>query len=216
MDSTLKWNSHVNHVSLKVSRVIGIMYRLKFIYPQAVLPLLYNALILPHFSYCLLVWGSKVFNGHPLHLLQKKALRIVTNNDYIAHSEPICKQLRLIKVPDMYRLAIWKFYYKLMNNSLPSYFNIMKPSIPQVCNHYQIRRPRFHPPGINHEYAEQLLEYQLTKVLNAIGSFVYTTKVQTHSFTGFKMFIKNTMLNSYADQCLIPNCEACIIMENRK
>ena len=32
IDSTLKWNSHVNHIALKVSRVIGILYRLKHIY----------------------------------------------------------------------------------------------------------------------------------------------------------------------------------------
>ena len=46
---------------------------------------------------------SKIENGHPLHLLQKKALRIVANQDYIAHSEPICKALNLVKVPDMYQ-----------------------------------------------------------------------------------------------------------------
>ena len=134
-------------------------------------------MILPHFSYCSLVWGSKVNNGHPLHLLQKKALRIITNNDFIAHSEPICKQLGLIKVPDMYRLAVWKFYYKLMNNTLPTYFNIMKPSLPQVCDHYNIRRPIFHLPIINHEYAEHLLEFQMIKLLNEDGSIIFTSKV---------------------------------------
>ena len=95
------------------------MYRLKQIYPHAVLLTLYQAIIYPHFIYGLLVWGSKIENGHPLHLLQKKALRIVANQDYIAHSEPICKALNLVKVPDMYTCAVWNFYYKLMNNLLP-------------------------------------------------------------------------------------------------
>ena len=40
------------------------------------------------------VWGSKINTNHPLHLLQKRALRIVMNTDYVAHSEPICKDLR--------------------------------------------------------------------------------------------------------------------------
>ena len=46
---------HVDHISNQISRVIGIMYRLKHIYPQSVLQMLYNALIVPHFTYCLLV-----------------------------------------------------------------------------------------------------------------------------------------------------------------
>ena len=71
-------------------------------FTDAVLLTLYQAIIYPHFIYGLLVWGSKIENGHPLHLLQKKALRIVANQDYIAHSEPICKALNLVKVPDMY------------------------------------------------------------------------------------------------------------------
>ena len=35
-----------------------------------------------------------------------KALGIVANQDYIAHSEPICKALNLVKFPDMYTCAV--------------------------------------------------------------------------------------------------------------
>ena len=61
----------------KLSRIVSIMYRLKHIYPQAVLLTLYASLIVPHLTYCLLTWGSKIVPNHPLHLLQKKALRIL-------------------------------------------------------------------------------------------------------------------------------------------
>ena len=88
LSSNLKWNKHTEHIFKKISRAIGVMYRLKQIYPHAVLLILYQAIIYPHFINGLLVWGSKIENGHPLHLLQKKALRIVANQDYIAHSEP--------------------------------------------------------------------------------------------------------------------------------
>ena len=60
LSSTLKWDKHIGHVSLKVSRVIGVLFRLKHIYPQEMLLTLYNTLILPHLSYCILVWGSKI------------------------------------------------------------------------------------------------------------------------------------------------------------
>ena len=33
----------------------------------------------------------------------------------------------------MFRISSWKFYYKLCNNLLTSYFNYMKPSLPVNC-----------------------------------------------------------------------------------
>ena len=71
--------------------------------------IIYQSNINEHFTYGLLVWGSKINTNHQLHLLQKRALRIVKNTDDVAHSEPICKALRLLKMPDMFRFALWKF-----------------------------------------------------------------------------------------------------------
>ena len=122
LESNMSWNMHNNHISLKISKAIGILYRLKTIYPQVVLQTLYNTFILPYFNYCILAWGATISKGNPLHLLQKKALRLISNSNYIAHTELICKDLRLLKLNDMFSIAIWKFYYKLMNNQLPMYF----------------------------------------------------------------------------------------------
>ena len=54
-NSHLNWNTHINYIASKISRIVGILYRLKDIYPQSVLLTLYNNLILPHFHYCLLL-----------------------------------------------------------------------------------------------------------------------------------------------------------------
>ena len=110
----------------------------------------------------------------------KNAVRIVSGKEYLAHTEPICKELKLIKVSDIYSISIWKLCYKLMRNILPAYFNFMKLVLPNICAHYQIRRPLFHLPRIKHKFAEQLVEYQLIQILNKNGSIVYASRVQTH------------------------------------
>ena len=166
ISSNLKWNKHSDHISIKVSKVIGIMFRLKSIVPSDVLHTLYNSLIMPHFHYCLLTWGSTIRNGHKLHLLQKKALRLVDNSHYIAHTDPIFKKLHMVKIIDMFNIAVWKFYYKLMNDLLPPYFNYMKPNVPVICDHYNVRNPKFHLPVIKHDFAKQLIQYCLIKLLN--------------------------------------------------
>ena len=89
---------HTDYISLKVSKAIGIIYRLKDVYQLLVLQPLYNTLILPYFNYCILSWGATIRNCNRLHLLQKKALRLISNSNYIAHTEPILKHLVLLKV----------------------------------------------------------------------------------------------------------------------
>ena len=73
-----------------------------------------------HINYGLLVWGV---DTDIIFKLQKKAVRIITGTYYIAHSEPIFKSLELLKIYDIYKLNILKFYYKLTNYCLPEYFN---------------------------------------------------------------------------------------------
>ena len=160
------------------------MYRLKQIYPHAGLLTLHQAIIYPYFIYGLLVWGSKIENGYQLYLLQKKAPRIVANQDYIAHSEPSCRALNLMKVSDKYTCAVWNFYYKLMNYHLPIYFENCKPTLPKIDQLYHVRKLVFHLLKVRHKFAEQLPDYQLVKLLNKNGSFRISSKVFTHSKKG--------------------------------
>ena len=202
LHESLSWDKHINHISLKVSKAIGILYRLKSIYSHRVLLTLYNTLILLHYNYCILSWGSTLRENHRLHLLQKKAVRIITNSNYIAHTEPLLKELRLLKVTCMFSLAIWKFYYKLMNyNQLPIYFELMKPPQPQVCTYYDIRSPVFYLPDIRHSFAEQSIRYCLIKRLNAEKSRMDI--VHNTSFYNFKMNIKNEMISTYSAVCAV-------------
>ena len=215
LNTQLTWKHHIDHISIKISKIIGVIYRLKDIYPQTVLLMLYNTLILSHITYCLLCWGSKIVKDHPLHLLQKKALRLITNSDYVSHSEIICKKYGLLRVPDIFRFTLWKFYFKLMNNNLPYYFNIIRPELPAICNYYEIRTPRFHLPDIKHTFAEQQIKYQLIKLLNMENcSITITGKVHTHSFQNFKYFVKNSIIDFYIDQCERRNCYSCNRMLN--
>ena len=172
--------THTNHISLKVSKAIGIIYRLKDVYPLLVLQTLYNTFIRPYFNYCILAWGATISNDNRLHLLQKKALRLISNLNYIAHTEPIYKNLRLLKLTDMFPIAVWKFYCKLMSNQLPEYFIDCKLELPSVCTRYEIRSPVFHLPLIRHKFTENSRRYCLIKQLNMEKcSVLISSKVHT-------------------------------------
>ena len=180
-------------------------------YPLSVLLTLYNTLVLQHFNYCILSWGSVVKENHHLYLLQKKAVRIITQSNYIVHIEPLCKQYDLIKLTDMFSLANWKFYYKLMNNQLPTYFSRMKPVLPIICNVMRSGiRCFIYQIIIRHSFGEQSIGYGLIKQLNAEeGSTLTTNMVHTESFIMYKVHIKRNVIDRYNDHCEIDNCYVC-------
>ena len=101
-----------------------------------------------------------------------------------------------------------------MNNMLPPYFNMLKPSMPLVCDYYGVRNPKIHLPTIRHHFAKQLVQYCLIKLLNNDNE--YTTlnksKIYTQTFFTFKLNLKFHMIDSYSQICEIDNCEACGII----
>ena len=57
LDQNITWNDHMSKLSRKVARVIGIMNKLKHIFPHQILRTLYNSFIHPHLIYGLYIWG---------------------------------------------------------------------------------------------------------------------------------------------------------------
>ena len=62
-------------------------------------------------------------------ILQKKCLRIITFSFYKDHSNPLFKNLKLLKLRDVLESEIIKFFYKFSRNELPksvcSIFNLV-------------------------------------------------------------------------------------------
>ena len=110
INNNLTWDTQQNHISLKISKIT--VNRLKYIYPQHILHMLYNTLILPHLNYSLIVWG---FDLSRILLLQKRAMRTITNSWYRTHTTPMFKSLNILKINYLYWLMVPKFYYKLGN-----------------------------------------------------------------------------------------------------
>ena len=48
LNHNLNWTKHINYISLKMSKIIGIIYKLKSVFPTAILRSIYNTLLLPH------------------------------------------------------------------------------------------------------------------------------------------------------------------------
>ena len=83
LDESLTWTDHTNMVANTISRVTGVLHRLKNIFPKEIFLTLYNTLILSYINYELLVWGVK---SSRIDVPQKKAVKLVTNSSYFANT----------------------------------------------------------------------------------------------------------------------------------
>ncbi len=86
--------------------------------------------------------------------LQNTIVRILRLSKYNAHTDPLFKILKLLKVNDIFKLQELKFYYKYKNNKLPHYLQCLP----------------FHPNTRTHDHDTHIKH----KIHNPIGKHVFT------------------------------------------
>ena len=215
INTKLNWDTHVNVIGNKISRVIGIIKKLQIIFPKEILLSIYNALILPHINYCLLSWGSGSVAKN-IFLKQKRAIRAISCAGYNAHTEPLFKIYKLLKIDDIYNRRLLVLYYNLVHNKVPQYLSSFLPNTSLATNRYPIRHPRLQPPFHSHAFISQTCKYNLPVLLNSINNqsdelTVIVRNVDNTSLSGFKKATKSYLLSKYSYGCSIPNCYICQI-----
>ena len=103
-------------VSGTISRNLGIITRARYLLNKKQLILLYNALILPYITYCLVIWGS-IYEStlQPVILLQKRAIRLIAGLGRMAHTSPLFRELKMLKVVDLLRHQLLIVFARFLN-----------------------------------------------------------------------------------------------------
>ena len=88
IDSHLSWKYHIDYVASKVSKIVGVIARLRHFVPVATLRSIYQSLIIPYLSYGLAVWGQAAKSQlNKLLLLQK---RVTCTDDVFLKTHNSC------------------------------------------------------------------------------------------------------------------------------
>ena len=206
LDTHLTWKPHANFVASKLNKVNAILTKIKNFIPKHTLRTLYNTLILPHLNYGILVWGT---NSIKLQKIQKKSIRLIQLAKYNAHTEPIFKELKLLKLTDLCTLHELKFCYKLENRILPQYFYTGMFQKLSNTHEYQTRgNNNYALPAIKHSFAKMSIRFKIAYSFNNTLTII-TDKIHTHSNFGFTSYVKHYFINLYSSVCLISNCYIC-------
>ena len=206
LDQHLSWDPHIKNIANKLSRNIGIISKLKHFVPFHTLKTLYCSLILPHFTYGILAWGNKT---DKLLKIQKRAVRTITLNKYNAHTEPLFKRLEILKIHDLYKLNILKFYFKYKHSELPNFFQSFSLQPRSLIHQYNTRiKTQLNVNKTKRKFAENCVRNQIALIVNKTQSNILD-KIDTHSLEGYCNYIKYSYLNTYTELCSIKNCYVC-------
>ena len=139
LDEHLAWDSHITYISRKIAKSIGILYKCRQYLNLDLLKKLYYSFIYSHLSYGAFIWGSnyktKVL---PLHILQKRALRIISFSHPRTSSRPLFQNLGILNIFEIVKFQLCEIAYKHVNQQLPDIFQYFFKEV-QFSHNYNIR-----------------------------------------------------------------------------
>ena len=113
IDSKLSFKQHITAITKKISRAIGLLYKLRQYVTRKVLIMMCYSLIYPFLIYALPIYGTAdSIHLNSIHILQKKVVRLVTFSDPISHSLPIFKELEVLTIFEVFKVKTSKFEFK--------------------------------------------------------------------------------------------------------
>ena len=130
IDNKLTWKEHIAQTNLRLSKGIGILYKLRRYVPQITLRSLYFSFVQSNVNYCLLNWGNAATtNMKPIKTSLSKGLRTMTFKESEHHANPLYRKLKILPLHDCYKLNLAKFMWKLENNKLPGHIALQYTTI---------------------------------------------------------------------------------------
>ena len=122
MDNQLNWKAHITELCKKLSRAVGLMYKIRHYCPDEVTRTIYFSIFNSHASYGLPVWGScNQEDLRKIQALQNQALRAMvkqTGNDLNINKIRLDK--KILNINDLFHYQICSLMWDYDHGDLAS------------------------------------------------------------------------------------------------
>ena len=185
LDERLKFDLHVTHISSKISKSIGVLYKLKNLVPFPTLKSLYFSFVYPYLLYSNIVWGSTFSSHlHPLRMLQKRVIRIINGAQFLDHTNELFLRNSILKFDDVNYYLIAIFMFK--NQDLPMFYS----------NHEHNTR---HANLPNSQFQRlTLTQHSIYFTGPVVWNSLPPNVKNSSSLDQFKIILKNYLISCYA------------------
>ena len=194
-DSNLNWKPYLHELSKKVSRGIGVLSKVRYYVNRNILHQLYYSIIYPFLTYGLSIWGNTYSSTlKPLIILQKRAVHTITFSKPDEQSEPLFKELEILRVTDLVILHNALFMYHYYYNLLPSSFANFFQTVASMHSHNTrlASKSTYYINTIKTNYGKFNIRFAAVKVWNHLDESIKHLPLKT-----FKNKVKLNILQSY-------------------
>ena len=124
IDNKFNWTDHIQKLKIQLSKIVGILYRIRYFLNKCSLNLILNSLILSKLNYGIICYGRATKSAiRPIQIILNRALRCI---NYLKRQDKktslVYYQQGVLQIQDLFKLQVAKFCYKANKNLLPSIF----------------------------------------------------------------------------------------------
>lgn len=122
LDEHLTFEPHRNILHSKLKRANNLLSISRHYVPMEILHQIYFGQFHSHLTYGCQIWGLHDNDNLKILTQQKKAIRKISFAHFEAHSDPLFKELNLLRLPDIIKLNNMLFVHNVLNNVAPKAF----------------------------------------------------------------------------------------------
>jgi hypothetical protein len=196
LDDNLNFKQHIKVLESKVTRSVGILCKLKNVFPQTILLQLYYALVHSLLIYGNIIWASTYPSYlQKLKVLQNRAVRAVSGSHYRDSISPIYAKLKILKIEDLHYYEIAKFMYKFNRLETPSAFKNYFTKTSNISNKStrQTSTNNLYIPRYRTNKLQRCIKYQGVKVWNSVPTELKNLALNY----SFNRQLKEFLISSY-------------------
>jgi hypothetical protein len=193
LDELLSFDNHTRYLSSKLNKSLFCINRAKNFLSNKALKTLYYSLIHSHLSYCTPILScANNTNINHIFKIQKKAVRIISKSRYLAHTDPIFSEQKILPFPKLINYSQLKLMHSIVYGYCPpSLRTIFHRNEQREPNHNLRNGDEFFVPYPRIELFKKSLLYRLPTEWNLLMDI----KLQ-HNKVTFDISLKEHLLAS--------------------
>ena len=120
IDNNLPFKNHIEHITIKISKTVGMIAKLRHFVPKRILLQIYQSLIVPYISYAVTVWGhASKCHLNKILILQKRVFRFMSFSDRSVHAVPLFVNTNILPINFVYFESLCCLMHDIRNRVAP-------------------------------------------------------------------------------------------------
>ena len=169
IDNRLNWQHHINYISSKVAKGLGIIIKVRKVLDNKSLLSLYYAFIYPYLMYCNHVWGNACsVYLNKLNVLQKKVVRIIAGVKPRTSTADLFHKLDIMKVNDLNIFLIAQVMYHVYTSEVVTVFRHLFSTNRNIHTHETRQSDHFNIPLYHKNIGKSSIRYRGAVIWNNV------------------------------------------------